>query len=139
MAVASSTRKSPAEMPLFDFLDRDIKAANPTRFEVAARKRRPRFPGPSFDPVVDEVRLTGLQSAIFELMRDCQWRTFSQIKAKINRGSENGIAAMLRNLRSKARGKHTVNKRRVGNPEHGLYEYQLIVNPRTKTLCQGPA
>lgn len=128
MIVASKKRIVPQEFPLFDWLDKEVKKANPSGAEVQHRKPKPRFPGPAYDQEFDEIRLTGLQWAVYDLMKDGIYRTHSEIKAIIGRGSENGISAMLRNLRHKSRGKHTVNKRRRGNPELGLYEYQLLTN-----------
>lgn len=95
-----------------------------------------KFAGPAFDAELDEVRLTGLQLAIFNLMKDGVFRTHGEIKEAIGRGSENGIAAMLRSLRSKKHGHHTVNKQRRGEPTNGLWEYQLIINPRSKKPVQ---
>lgn len=129
--MALSRHSSPQGTPLLDYLDRDRKEANPTRWEAAAQVPGSQFPGPAVDIEFDEARLTGLQLAVFNLMKDAKWRTHSEIKAAIGRGSENGIAAMLRNLRSPKRGRHAVNKRRRGDPTKGLYEYSLAVNKRS--------
>lgn len=123
-------------LPLFDDYDRDRKNANPPRWHANDHMPKPAFPGPAVEPEYDNIRLTGLQYAIFELMKDGRWRTFSDIHFAIQRGSENGIAAMLRNLRHKSRGRHTVNKKRKGDKHKGLWEYQLIVNPKTRIRPQ---
>ena len=127
MHVAS--KKQPESLPLFDWLEKE--ASKPQAAPVKRPKGRPAKPRPSrtgYDPVYDGVRLSRLQYQIFECMKDEQWRTFAEIWTVIKRGSENGIAASLRALRSKDSGSHTVKKRRRGRPELGLYEYKLIVN-----------
>lgn len=125
-------KESLPDLLLFDFADRDRRNANPTRWKAAAQVPKSQFPGPVVDRELDDERLTGLQKAVFDLMHDGQWRTHSEMKASIGRGSENGIAAVLRGLRHKSRGSHTVNKRRRGNEKNGLWEYQLIANMRSK-------
>lgn len=132
----SSKEKTLLGHPLLDlidaqndsrYIDSDRRAANPTRWEAAAQVPRSDFPGSSVSRQLDDARLTGLQKAVFDLMKDGVWRTHSEIKFAIRRGSENGISAMLRNLRSPKRGSHTVDKRRRGDPKIGLWEYRLIV------------
>lgn len=118
---------------LFDVIEQlNEQAAQQPAAETSSKRTRKKFAGEGFDPELDEVRLTGLQLAVFELMKDGVYRTHSEMKEAIGRGSENGIAAMLRSLRSKEHGHHTVNKRRRGDPKVGLYEYQLVPNPRSK-------
>lgn len=132
MTVVVGKRRPLPEHPLFDFITEDRNRANPSGAAVQHRQPPPQFPGPSYVQELDQIRLSRLQFAVFQLMRDCQWRTHSEMKAAIGFGSETGIAAMLRGLRHKENGKHFIDKRRRGNPEDGLFEYQLIVNPRTR-------
>jgi hypothetical protein len=127
------TTSNSGEQPLFKLIERaEAEAATSVSSKTkAAPRRRAKFPGASFDPELDEPRLTGLQLSVFELMKDGVFRTHGEIKELIGRGSENGIAAMLRGLRSKEHGHHTVNKQRRGDPKSGLWEYQVIPNPRS--------
>lgn len=122
------------EQPLFDWADKDRRDANPTRFEAGALVSKSAFPGPAVDPELDDVRLTGLLREVFKLMQDGQWRTFKEIQTAIGRGSEAGISAMLRNLRSKSRGSHKVDRQRRGEPKSGLFEYRLIVNTKSRII-----
>lgn len=85
------------------------------------------FSGDDYDPSRDKIRLTGQILRIYDLMKDEHWRTLSDIASKTN-DPEASISAQLRNLRKKQFGSHIVNRRHVGNPENGLYEYQLITN-----------
>lgn len=72
----------------------------------------------------DIIRMAGQMLRIFNLMRDGQWRTLSQISMQTG-ASEAGASARLRDFRKPRNGGHTVNRRRVSG---GLYEYQLIVS-----------
>lgn len=122
--------KDLVEMPLFDhFLRKDRTDANYPQFQSGSTK--PEFTGPDLEEQFDNERLVGLQRAVFVCMRDGKWRTFRQIRFEIGRGSENGIAAMLRGLRRKDRGSHTVKKKRLGDPTDGLWSYRLIFNSRS--------
>jgi hypothetical protein len=66
--------------------------------------------------------------AVYGCLSDQQWRTLAEIRACTKCGSEAGISARLRDLRKHRWGQHTVNRRRRGNGEDGLFEYQLIIN-----------
>jgi len=111
----------------FDFADKDRRNANPTRWESRAQVSPPLFAGTTYNPTVDEVRLSGQMLAVYGCMSDRQWRTLAEIRAFIKCGSEAGISARLRDLRKQRWGRHTVNRRRRGSAEDGLFEYQLII------------
>lgn len=122
------------QMTLFDddirdFANEDRKKANPTRWE-ATKASPPLVNGPGYIREFDEARIKGATKLVFDLMKDKQFRTLSQIHRAINKGSEAGISATLRNFRKERYGLHTVNRRRTGDPKNGLFEYQLIVNER---------
>lgn len=85
------------------------------------------FDGDTFDPEHDGERLGTLLSAVFELMRDGQWRTLAEIREELGRGSEASLSARLRDFRKEKHGGHLVHRRRVGEPSDGLYQYQLEV------------
>lgn len=81
-----------------------------------------RIGGVTYEPRLDERRLTGQTLRVFTLMSDGKWRTLKQIAG--DRDSEAGVSARLRDLRKKQFGSHAVNRRRVSG---GLWEYQLEV------------
>jgi hypothetical protein len=83
------------------------------------------FDGITFSPIHDAARLTTLLEAVKALMSDGQWRTLAGIKEAIGRGSEASISARLRDFRKSAHGGLTVERRRVGDPAHGLFEYRV--------------
>ena len=78
----------------------------------------------TFDYSLDGNRLRTLRDRIRDLMLDGRWRTFSEIQLYCG-GSETGISAKLRDLRKTAYGAYAVNRRRRGNPNYGLWEYQV--------------
>jgi hypothetical protein len=84
-----------------------------------------RFNGSDYVPELDLVRLTGQTAKIYSLMKDQRWRTLYEIEFQVN-APQSSISAQLRHLRKERFGGHTVNKRRRGIAEEGLFEYQLI-------------
>lgn len=92
----------------------------------------PRFDGPSFDPVFDQARLTKQLGRVFDAMRDGEWRTLGEIGA-ITGDPQASISAQLRHLRKPRFGGYTIEKRRRGLPEHGLYEYRLPAGGQERT------
>ena len=85
------------------------------------------FDGPDYSHGRDDVRLAGQIKRVYTVMSDGQWRTLGEIEDLTN-DPQASISAQLRHLRKARFGGHTVNKRHRGEPKHGLYEYQLIVN-----------
>jgi len=86
----------------------------------------PVFFGDSYDPKFDKQRLTGQLKRIYELMKDGQWRTLSEIESTIS-APQASISAGLRLFRRKEYGSHEVNKRARGDRSKGLFEYQVIL------------
>ena len=84
-----------------------------------------RFNGPAYEPRYDLERLTGQIRRIYDLMIDGAWRTLDEIH-RCTRDPPASISAQLRHLRKRRFGGHTINKRRRGDEEKGLWEYQLI-------------
>lgn len=91
------------------------------------------FTGPDYSPKNDDERLTGQLKRIFDLMKDGNWRTLSEI-SEITGDPQASISAQLRHLRKVRFGCHTVLKRNRGGREHGLFEYRLILNNQP---CEG--
>lgn len=85
-----------------------------------------RFDGPSYRAAHDQARLTGQVKRIFDLMKDGRFRTLEEIAFETG-DPQASISAQLRHLRKARFGAHTVNRRRRGEPSHGVFEYQLIV------------
>jgi len=86
---------------------------------------KPEFNGSNYSSKHDKERLTGQIKRIFDLMKDGEWRTFSEIKS-ITGDPEASISAQLRNLRKERFGSYDVRKRYRGNRDEGLFEY--IIN-----------
>ncbi len=81
-----------------------------------------RFDGPDIRPD-DTARLGRQLEAVRALMLDGAWRTHRQIVEHVG-GSENGVAARLRDLRKKRFGGYDVDRRRVAGTL-GLFEYRV--------------
>lgn len=91
------------------------------------------FNGSDYNSKDDDERLTGQIRRVFNVMKDLQWRSLSEIRLTIlNRtginDSEASISAQLRHLRKDRFGSHEVEKRARGDRKSGLFEYQLVVN-----------
>ena len=84
----------------------------------------PRFDGATFDPNLDQERLTRQLGRVFELMRDAHWRTLDEIQAFAG-GSEAAVSARLRDLRKPKFGGYQVERRRRGSG--GTFEYRVLV------------
>jgi hypothetical protein len=81
--------------------------------------------GRTYEVAHDGPRLQSLLVSVLALMRDGEWRTCSEIKATLKRGSESGIGARLRDLRKERFGSLPVEIRRRGLPEEGVWEYRI--------------
>jgi hypothetical protein len=88
----------------------------PSLFDVA-----PTIDASAYDSALDHARLSKQLGRIFDLMADGQWRTLQEI-ADATGDSHASISAQLRHLCKKRLGSHTVERRRRGVLERGLYE-----------------
>lgn len=88
------------------------------------------FDGDTYDAKNDQVRLTGQILRIFNLMKDGDWRTLTQISFATG-DPHASVSARLRDFRKDRFGNHTVNRRHRGKLSGGLHEYQLILNKVT--------
>jgi hypothetical protein len=84
------------------------------------------FDGATYDRGLDGIRLTGQLQRVFDYMETGQWRTIPEIASKVG-GSEAAVSARLRDLRKPKFGGYLVEKRRVGDPTDGLWEYRLLL------------
>ncbi len=87
------------------------------------------FHGETYNESLDKKRLTLQLMRVFELMKDAQWRTLQEIADVIHAPTQS-VGARLRQLREERCGSHTVNRRRKGEGRNGLFEYQLVTNPK---------
>ena len=83
-----------------------------------------RFDGADYQPVRDDIRLTGQLLRIWNVVFDQQWRTLEQISQETG-DPPASISAQLRHLRKPRFGEHEVEKQYLGN---GLYKYRVIPN-----------
>lgn len=83
----------------------------------------PHIGGETYVPALDRDRLHRLLDRVRALMLDGRWRTLGEIVAKTG-GSEASVSARLRDLRKAGL---TVDKRRLGNPKAGLFEYRVAL------------
>lgn len=88
------------------------------------------FDGPTYDPALDEVRLTGQIEDVFAYLSLGLWLPVSEIAAWTEH-PEASVSAQIRNLRKARFGAWEIERRRKGNE----YEYHLTGNhvpPATK-------
>ena len=83
-----------------------------------------RFNGSDYQPVRDDIRLTGQLLRVWNVVSDKQWRTLDEI-ASATGDPQASISAQLRHLRKDRFGAHTVEKLHMGS---GLYKYRVIPN-----------
>lgn len=85
----------------------------------------PQYGGVTFDPATDTARLNKQCLAVYQLMRDGKWRTPTDIE---NATGYNwaSASARLRDLRKERFGSFSVERRRKGDAERGLFEYRLL-------------
>jgi hypothetical protein len=93
--------------------------------------RKNRFDGSDYVEEFDSDRLTGQLARVFDLMKDGQWRTLSEIQDMI-KDPQASISAQLRNLRKKRFGENIIEKRTRGHRSQGLFEYKLELNKDLK-------
>ena len=97
------------------------------------------FGGTTYDRNLDKERLSSQLGRVRFLMRDGIWRTLREIRNELGgTDTEAAISARLRDFRKTRFGRHTVNRRRRGNPTNGLFEYQLVLNTENKRKERRP-
>ncbi len=82
------------------------------------------FNGPEYEPEFDFKRLMSQHDLIKELMLDGRWRTLLEIEILLGYPSAS-ISAQLRHLRKPRFGAYTVERRKRGNRNSGLFEYRV--------------
>ena len=94
---------------------------------VPGAKAPVKFDGKTYNATLDKVRLSGALEKVYRAAKDGTWHTLEHL-SWVAGCTESSASARLRDLRKPRFGSHTVNRRRTAKP--GIYEYQLIVNPR---------
>ena len=85
------------------------------------------FDGKTYTKEHDQGRLKRQLNLVFDLMKDANWRTLSEISARTN-CPEASISARLRDLRKAKFGQHSVKRQRRGHWSEGVFEYQLLTS-----------
>lgn len=83
-----------------------------------------RFAGSDYQPMRDDIRLTGQLLRIWTLVCDGGWWTLDRL-AKLTGDPAPSISAQLRHLRKARFGAHKVDKTYVGE---GLFQYRVTPN-----------
>ncbi len=91
------------------------------------------FDGATYDPALDEVRLTGQMRDVFECLKHRAWVSVTEI-AKRTGHPENSVSAQIRNLRKRRFGAWEIQRYRH---KSGLFLYLLTGKqtiPETKDV-----
>lgn len=112
------------QMDLFESTKKVNKLETPTQ---RLQHNTVEFDGAAYIAEFDYTRLKGQMLKIWNLMHQGGWYTLQEIS--INTGApEASASAQLRNFRKLKFGQHTVERRRRGDVNTGLFEYRLVVN-----------
>lgn len=84
----------------------------------------PAFDGATFDPALDQDRLSKQLGRVWAALSTGAWLTLAEIAAKTG-DREAGISARIRDLRKPKFGGYDVQRRRRGDPADGLFEYRV--------------
>lgn len=76
----------------------------------------------TLDPILDRPRLDTLRGRVLHTLSGGSWLTLAELQHECG-NSEAGISARIRELR-RVYG-YTINRRRRGAPQYGIWEYQL--------------
>jgi len=82
------------------------------------------FDGATIEPELDNERLGAQLLRVRGLMQDGKWRTLAEISA-FTGDPQASISARLRDLRKPRFGERSLQRRRRGEAERGLFEYRL--------------
>jgi biotin operon repressor len=77
----------------------------------------------TFEARHDRERLAHLLGLVLDALRTGAWLTLEEIRTRCGCGSEAGISARIRELRTLG---FTVDRRRRHAPTRGLFEYRLV-------------
>lgn len=85
----------------------------------------PHFDGATYEPELDQSRLSTLLARVHARMTDGNWHTLADL-ARTCHGSEASVSARLRDLRKDRFGAHDIRRRRTDTD--GLFEYAMLSN-----------
>lgn len=120
---------------LISWPNEEYRAA-PTPLDIV-RRAEPRrhasriyFDGRTYEPEFDEKRLGEQHRAVWNIVRDAEWRTLDEIISAIvaNGGKEYATAAIsarVRDFRKPRFGGYMVDIRARGDRRNGLFEYRV--------------
>jgi hypothetical protein len=77
--------------------------------------------GETYEPERDKARLNAQQQRVFDVVKDGEWRTLSEI-AHATGDPEASVSARLRDFRKPKFGGYNIDRRYMGD---GLYEYRM--------------
>ena len=95
-----------------------MSVQTPTLFDLA-----PVFRGATYSKPQDEKRLGSQLERVFSILQDGKWHTLRSLAKRVQ-GSEAGVSARLRDLRSAEYGAHTIKSSRVTS---GLWKYRMVI------------
>jgi hypothetical protein len=83
-----------------------------------------RFDGETYEPALDQVRLSGQMLRVFRALAQGRWLTLRDLSSECG-GSEAGVSARLRDLRKARFGAHIVERRRIQGVRGDIFEYRI--------------
>ena len=89
------------------------------------------FHGSDYVPKEDQTRLTGQIMRLYDLLKEGNWLTLSEMENELNKRHPNhrhpqaSLSAQIRNLRRVEFGSHVIIKQTRGDRSRGLFEYRL--------------
>lgn len=89
------------------------------------------FDGDTYDPELDQDRLSKQLGRVYDVMRDGQWRTLDEI-ATLTAAPPASVSARLRDLRKPRFGQYAIDRQRRGEASRGLFEYRLLRHEQVK-------
>jgi hypothetical protein len=93
--------------------------------------------GTGYEAKYDEQRITSQRDTVKQVLllaaHHDAWMTLGELARK-TKYPEASISARIRDMRKPRYGGYTVEKRRVGNPARGLWEYRLTL-PQTQAAA----
>ena len=107
---------------LFDDARDDAEIRREIERDMQKELHRPAFHGDTYEPALDEERLTTQLERVRAVMSGGRWHTLKEIRAFAG-GSEAAVSARLRDLRKPKNGGLEVERRRI---DAGLFEYRLV-------------
>jgi hypothetical protein len=90
------------------------------------------FDGPTYDPALDEARLSRQLGRVWNALNEGGWWTLEEL-ANVCGGSEAGVSARIRDLRKPRFGGYKIERLRGRDRKHpqgGLFFYRMVTKSR---------